>query len=270
MNERARRAAGLELARALYDDLRGLGEIRAPGGMLETVLREIGLHERYFSLESPIGTVYVAFSDGRISAVAPAPDDATFERAFRARYGRPARRATRPPEALLGAIREHLAGRPADLELDLRGLSEFERAVLLKAREIPRGEVRPYGWIAREIGRPGAVRAVGSALHKNPIPLLIPCHRVVRSDGQVGEYAFGPAAKRTMLTSEGLDLNWLTELAQRGVRYIGSPSGRYFCYPTCLWVEETDPPPPTFRTAAEALATGYHPCSDCRPATVAV
>ena len=84
-------------------------------------------------------------------------------------------------------------------------MTEFERAVLLKALEIPRGEVRTYGWIAAEIGRPAAVRAVGSALRKNPVPVLIPCHRVVRSDGHIGQYALGGSdAKRTILAAEGL------------------------------------------------------------------
>jgi O-6-methylguanine DNA methyltransferase len=63
------------------------------------------------------------------------------------------------------------------------------RALNNVSLEIPPGEVRPYSWIAREIGRPGAVRATGSALAKNPVPLLIPCHRVVRSDGRIGKYS---------------------------------------------------------------------------------
>ena len=67
--------------------------------------------------------------------------------------------------------------------------NEFERAVLEKALEIPRGEVRPYSWIASEIGRPKAVRAVGSALAHNPVPLVMPCHRVVRADGMIGQYS---------------------------------------------------------------------------------
>ena len=61
----------------------------------------------------------------------------------------------------------------------------------MKALEIPRGEVRPYGWIAAEIGRPKAVRAVGTALGHNPVPLIVPCHRVVRSDGMIGQYSLG-------------------------------------------------------------------------------
>ena len=94
-------------------------------------------------------------------------------------------------------------------------MTEFERAVLLKALEIPRGEVRTYGWIAAEIGHPAAVRAVGSALRKNPVPVLIPCHRVVRSDGHVGQYALGGTeAKRTILAAEGLHGEEIERLAR--------------------------------------------------------
>src|SRR5207248_4826067 len=126
---------------------------------------------------------------------------------FRARFGRAPRRA----DAL-----------PADLgsRFDLRSVTEFERAVLLKAREIPCGEVRTYGWIAAEIGHPAAVRAVGSALRKNPVPLLIPCHRVVRGDGQIGDYALGGSAnKRAILAAGGVRLD---ELTRRAARASGS------------------------------------------------
>ena len=88
------------------------------------------------------------------------------------------------------------------IDLDLRGHTDFERDVWLKALEIPRGEVRPYGWVAAEIGRPKAVRAVGSACATNPLPVVVPCHRVVRSDGSVGGYLGGADAKRTLLTLE--------------------------------------------------------------------
>jgi O-6-methylguanine DNA methyltransferase len=68
-------------------------------------------------------------------------------------------------------------------------LTAFELSVLKATLEIPFGETRTYQWVARRIGRPGAVRAVGSALRKNPYPLIIPCHRVIRSDGSLGKYA---------------------------------------------------------------------------------
>ena len=106
------------------------------------------------------------------------------------------------------AIQRRLDGdRHIRIDLDLRGRTAFERDVWSKALEIPRGEVRPYGWIAAEIGRPKAVRAVGTALGHNPVPLIVPCHRVVRSDGLLGQYSLGgPGNKRTILAAEGVDV----------------------------------------------------------------
>jgi O-6-methylguanine DNA methyltransferase len=172
------------------------------------------------------------------------------------------------PPASVRALVEHLKGKGGpDLRFDLRGLSEFERAVLMKALEIPSGEVRPYSWIAREIGRPGAVRAAGSALAKNPVPLLIPCHRVVRSDGHIGKYSLGGARnKRTLLAVEGAQPETLERLAASGVRYLGNAKGRQYCYPTCGGIETlvvTNQVP--FHSEREAAAAGYRPCGDCRP-----
>lgn len=265
------RVRELASARALHGRLRDLGRVSAPDGVLGAVLGEIGLAERYFRLETVIGPVYVAYHGKRIRGIAPALDDAAFERTYRARAGKAARRAETPPAPLVEAVRRQLAGEPSDMDIDLDGLSEFERAVLMKAREIPRGQIRSYGWIAREIGRPGAVRAVGSALNKNPIPLVIPCHRVVRSDGHIGEYAFGAPLKRTILATEGLDLERIDRLAHTGVRYFADPQGRSFCLPTCAWVlqQPADSMLP-LRTLSAALSAGYAPCSDCRPAVAAV
>jgi len=68
-------------------------------------------------------------------------------------------------------------------------LTPFQWAVLRVVMTIPPGETRTYAWVARQIGRPGAVRAVGTALRKNPFPVIIPCHRVIKSDGSLGKYA---------------------------------------------------------------------------------
>ncbi len=188
-----------------FDDIR---DVSAPPTLLPGVLIALDLADRYLSLDVPIGRVYVAFNRNGISAVTQTPDAAEFERSFRAQFGRPAFPVTEAPDALLADLHAALAGKKARLEFDLRGLSPFERAVLMKALEIPRGQIRPYAWIAREIGRPKAVRAVGTALAHNPIPLLIPCHRVVRSDGLIGNYGLGgPANKRTLLAWEGVALD---------------------------------------------------------------
>lgn len=258
-------------ARRFVRDLRGLAATAAPPDLAASVLARVGLGDAYWRQETPLGPVFIAYNDHGIrdvSRVADAGDAAGYERALQARTGRPARPVTCPPAALARAVERHLAGdRRAGLRFDLRGLSEFGRAVLLKALEIPRGEVRPYGWIAREIGRPRAVRAVGTALGGNPIPLLIPCHRVVRGDGHVGEYALGAAAKRAVLAAEGLEPDRLDGLASAGVRYYGSDTTRIYCFPTCRHNRRvTDRHRVTFRSEREAAAAGYRPCRVCRPA----
>jgi methylated-DNA-[protein]-cysteine S-methyltransferase len=143
--------------------------------------------------------------------------------------------------------------------------------VLLKTLEIPRGEVRTYAWVAREIGRPRAVRAVGSALGHNPIPLLIPCHRVIRTDGTLGDYsAGGTEAKRTILRHEGVDPAWLEQLAVLGTRFIGSRATGVYCMPTCRHVRRMKAPNQVhLHDEREAARSGFRPCRDCRPAAAA-
>ena len=85
---------------------------------------------------------------------------------------------------------------------DLGGLTPFTRAVLKITARIPYGEVRSYRWVAERLGKPRAMRAVGNALARNPIPIIIPCHRVVRSDGTLGGYALGLDWKRRLLVLE--------------------------------------------------------------------
>ena len=88
--------------------------------------------------------------------------------------------------------------------MDLSFVSPFEQAVLAACRAIPRGEVRTYADLAAAVGRPGAARAVGNAMRRNPVPLLVPCHRVVRRDGTIGQYSMGgPEMKRRLLQLEG-------------------------------------------------------------------
>ena len=179
--------------------------LTAPPNLAADVLVEVGLADRYATIESPIGPLYVAWNGRGVSTVGLAADDDAFEAEHVRQTGRTAHRAAAIPEALAGRISRRIAGdRRADVRVDLRGRSPFERDVLLKAAEIPYGEVRPYGWIAAEIGRPKAVRAVGTALGHNPVPLIVPCHRVVRTDGSIGQYSLGgPQNKRTILASEG-------------------------------------------------------------------
>ncbi|HEX5502277.1 MAG TPA: methylated-DNA--[protein]-cysteine S-methyltransferase [Thermomicrobiales bacterium] len=258
---------GLADARALARGLRRLGEAAPPAELRPGVLAAVDLADRYWRLDSPLGPVYVAYNARGVAAVSRAPDAATFEADFLARRGRPAYPVATPPAALARAVAARLDGeRRANLTFDLRGLSEFERAVLTQALAIPRGQVRPYAWVAREIGHPGAVRAVGTALGRNPIPLLIPCHRVVRSDGRPGDYAFGGAAKRAVLAAEGVAPEDLEALARTGVRYYGSDTTHIYCFPTCHHARRaTERHRVTFASAREAASAGYRPCRVCRP-----
>jgi O-6-methylguanine DNA methyltransferase len=255
-------------SRELLRQLRHLGDVSAPATILPVVLERVGLVESYARLETPIGPVFMAYNDHGVSALMRAPSAADFERQFRLRFGRPLRRVAQPPTTVMRML--HQQSGPAKRSpprLDLRPLSEFERAVLLKVLQIPRGEVRPYAWVAREIDSPKAVRAVGSALKRNPIPLLIPCHRVVRSDGSAGEYVFGSEAKRAVLGAEGVDVEGLDELARSGTRYYGSDTTRVYCFPTCRnarRIAERHRVP--FGSAGEAAVAGYRPCMVCRPA----
>jgi O-6-methylguanine DNA methyltransferase len=247
--------------------LRALREVSAPD-LSGAVLGEIGLADRYAPLDTTLGELYVAHNARGISAVMFAHDDADFERMFRARFGRPAFREPSLPSGLLRAAERQMEGKMGALRFDLRGLSEFEQAVLLKALEIPRGEIRPYSWIAREIGHPRAVRAVGTALARNPIPLFIPCHRVVRLDGTIGNYGLGGSDnKRRILGAEGIDVARVERLARAGTRFIGSDTTHIYCLPTCRHARRVTPTHEhSFHSLQEAESAGYRPCKVCRPA----
>ena len=240
-------------------ELRRLGGVQAPARLYGRVMAAAGEPDSYAEVETELGTVFLAWSEAGISAVYQARSPEVFERWFATAIGRPLRRVESVPAGLLKRPR-----------FDLRGLTPFERAVLEKALEIPRGEVRPYGWIAREIGRPLAVRAVGSALAHNPIPILIPCHRVVRSDGMIGNYSLGGREnKLRILREEGVDPEELERLARAGVRFWGSRTTRIFCHPTCRnarRIEERNRV--DFHSGGEAVAAGYRACRVCRPAEV--
>jgi methylated-DNA-[protein]-cysteine S-methyltransferase len=105
---------------------------------------------------------------------------------------------------LTGRFQEYFAGKRADFpdRLDLAAATPFQRAVWEAARLIPCGEVRSYGWVAGCIGKPQAARAVGQALGRNPLPVIVPCHRVLAGDGSLGGFSGGLAMKRLLLSLE--------------------------------------------------------------------
>lgn len=93
--------------------------------------------------------------------------------------------------------------RSVEFPVDLSSLTPFQREVLAAAKMIPYGEVRSYKWIAEWIRRPKACRAVGQALKNNPVPVVVPCHRVVGEGGEVGGFSWGEDYKRRLLELEG-------------------------------------------------------------------
>jgi O-6-methylguanine DNA methyltransferase len=257
-------------ARAIARGLHGL-RASAPPSLAPAVLHRIGGDDRYAEVAGPIGPLFVAFnSRDAVTLVSRAGDPGSFEEEFQDTFGRPIRRVAELPPGVRRLLDARVWGRgrpPARAGVDLGWLPDFERQVLEKTAEIPRGEIRPYSWVAAEIGRPLAVRAVGNALARNPIPFVIPCHRVVRADGTIGQYgAGGPESKRALLATEGLDPTELVRLPAAGVRYLGSDTTRIYCYPSCRNARRiSDEHRVPFRSVDEAHRAGYRACRHCRP-----
>ena len=95
----------------------------------------------------------------------------------------------------------------SQIPLDLAASTSFQRAVWTATRQIPWGQTRSYRWLAAHISRPTAVRAVGTALARNPLPIIIPCHRVIRSDGSLGGFGYGLLLKSQLLSLENVSLS---------------------------------------------------------------
>jgi len=228
----------------------------APPAIASAVSLGTGLVPGFSVYEAPVGEVAVMFTPDGVRSVRlvdeldPAAVEANPPRAW----------ANRIPRALE-------EGRPGNLPLDLDGVTSFRRTVLGVAATIPRGEVRSYGWLARHVGKPGAARAVGSAMATNPVPLIVPCHRVVRSDGHIGAYSLGgPDNKWTLLRHEGAAPDHLEDLAASGIRYLGSDTTGVFCVPSCRNARRiTERHQVGFTTEMAAVDAGYRPCEVCRP-----
>jgi O-6-methylguanine DNA methyltransferase len=241
----------------------------APDLLAANVLTATGTGRFYTTVDGPAGDLLIGWSPTGIYAVAPAGEAERFLEEHSNGPLAPILRElpVRWRRQVAAALESGKLGR---LPVDLSGLTEFQQAVLRKTQEIPPGQLRPYGWVAREIGKPGATRAVGSALNKNPVPVLIPCHRVGRSDGAVGRYAYGPKMKRDLLRAEGLDPDEVDAAAERGARFIGSATTNIYCHPTCHNARRIKQPNRVeLRTVAAAHKAGFRACLVCRPAAAA-
>jgi methylated-DNA-[protein]-cysteine S-methyltransferase len=156
-------------------------------------------------IPSPIGTLYVAFRDTGITYLAIEHGEA-YE-SVRDHIERRLRRAVLPadpPAWVVERLTRYFATWTTGPDgIDISDVTTFERAAMRKAMEIPPGEVRSYSWIAREIGHPLAARAVGQVMARNPVALLVPCHRVVDASGSLHHYGYGLELKARILQMEG-------------------------------------------------------------------
>lgn len=216
-----------------------------------------------------LGDVYVAFTKDRIRLITHDSLDELRSR-YAKRYGRALCEGTMPA-ALRKQVTSALRGEGVDEpKVDLDAANDLEHDVLQTLTRIPRGQVRTYAWVARQAGRPRAVRAVANIIAKNVLPFVVPCHRVVPSSGGIGQYAFGSAMKRALLEREGVDVDELERLGREHVRYIGSRTTHIFCFPTCKGaIRILDNNRVPFRDADDALEHGYRPCRVCQPVVAA-
>jgi len=240
-------------------------KLTAPEGLMEEVM--IGIADRYDVIDTDFGPAHVGFTPKGVSAVKlDVEEDGAFESYYENRFGRTTVRGSLPvayTEAVRRAIRgEKIAQPPVTLE----GLTEFEQTVLEHLARIPSGEVRPYAWLAREVGRPKAIRAVGTVMARNPVPFLMPCHRLVPSTGGVGNYYYGPEMKWNLLEREGIPREDLANWKQRGIRYVGSKTTGIYCYPTCRDARRIKREHRLeFSSTEDATNGGCRPCKNCRP-----
>ena len=169
--------------------------------------------------------------------------------------------ATAAARRLAGQAREELAeyfeGKRAffSVPVDLSEAPDFQRKVLAAARRIPFGEVRPYAWVAQRIGHPRAVRAVGTALGRNPVPFIVPCHRVLQTGGGLGGYLFGTDVKSRLLSLE-----------RTTPVYEGCTSTHIVCRVGCVHGRHMRPDNRVvFASVEDARSIGYRPCKVCKP-----
>jgi O-6-methylguanine DNA methyltransferase len=165
--------------------------------------------------------------------------------------------ARRLAERAREELSEYFQGKRAffSVPVDLSEVPEFQKKVLAAARRIPFGEVRPYAWVAQRIGHPRAVRAVGTALGRNPVPFIVPCHRVLQTGGGLGGYLFGTEVKSRLLSLE-----------RNTPVYEGCTSTHIVCRVGCVHGRHMRPDNRVvFASVEDARSIGYRACKVCKP-----
>lgn len=145
----------------------------------------------YDTFESPIGKLYLVFTGSDLIGI-------DFEKPSRVL------RKGNAPSLIKKELKEYFKDGTKEFTQKIAFVkgTEFEKKIWLALRDIPYGETRTYKWLAEKTGNPNASRAVGRALSRNPIPILLPCHRVIESDGSLGGYSGGVDIKRRLLDME--------------------------------------------------------------------
>ena len=157
----------------------------------------------YRSYRSPAGLLHLWATSAGISALCFAKKPLV--------PGANVAKAGKGPDPFKGIVKQldqYFKGRPVKFvyQADIPFGTSFQKAVWKKLAELPPGQLITYGALAREIKRPKAVRAVGQAVGANPLPIIIPCHRVIASDGKLGGYAWGMGLKKKLLKIEGITI----------------------------------------------------------------
>jgi AraC family transcriptional regulator of adaptative response/methylated-DNA-[protein]-cysteine methyltransferase len=155
----------------------------------------------YATGDSSLGRLLVACTEHGVCSVKVGRGDEELLRALRGEFPRAEFVRGKRARRFLDALNDHLNGQEVRLPVDVRG-TDFQLRVWMALRDIPLGQTRSYSEIARMIGEPRAVRAVANACASNPVPLIIPCHRVIRKDGGLGGYGLGIGRKKALLSKE--------------------------------------------------------------------
>lgn len=165
------------------------------------------MDEEYFVVyESSIGYIAIVSRNGKVVSLDVQGGGMYEARRMISRSHPDATESMASFKTIRTLLDRYLQGRKVDfeIEVDISDLGSFTQMVLNELMEIPHGETRTYGWLAKKVGKPGAARAVGQALKRNPIPIIIPCHRVIRDDGSIGGFSMGVNLKERLLALEGV------------------------------------------------------------------
>ena len=159
----------------------------------------------YDFADTPVGNLFIATSDRGLCRISfDAEPEREVERLART-FGVRVLRASRPVDTVRRQLDEYFDEKRTDFELavDLSSAADFTRQVLTRLAKVPHGQLTTYGALAKAAGRPRAARAVGTVMNRNPIPIVLPCHRVVGANGDLVGYGGGLDRKRLLLSLEG-------------------------------------------------------------------